>query len=150
VLSAIRSIERAHVVVLMCDAQEGVAEQDAKILGLAEERSRAMIVALNKSDLLDKTSVKKAEERRARSSRSRRTCPDRHDVSAKTGAGMASSSETIDERARRLLLSRDRTGELNRFFEQVLDTRPPPTMGGRLRASTTSRRRASHRQRSSS
>src|SRR6185312_9856807 len=63
VLSAIRSIERAHVVVLMCDANDGVSEQDAKILGLAHDRSRAMIVALNKTDLLDKKSLVKAEER---------------------------------------------------------------------------------------
>src|SRR6202034_3564127 len=62
VLSAIRSIERAHVVVLLCDANDGVAEQDAKILGLAEERGRAMIIALNKDDLLTKETAKRALE----------------------------------------------------------------------------------------
>ena len=62
VLSAIRGIERAHVVVMVCDAQEGVAEQDAKILGLAEERGRAMVLVLSKCDLLDKDALTKAEE----------------------------------------------------------------------------------------
>src|SRR5207253_10321345 len=62
VLAAIRSIERSHVVVMLCDAAEGVAEQDAKILGLAEERGRAMIVALNKMDLLPRADAAKAEE----------------------------------------------------------------------------------------
>ena len=45
----------------MCDPVEGVAEQDAKIMGLAEERGRAMIVVLNKSDLLSKADRVKAE-----------------------------------------------------------------------------------------
>ena len=62
-LHAIRSMERSHVVVLMCDASEGVAEQDAKILGLAEERGRGMIIALNKSDLLEEGRDQAAEER---------------------------------------------------------------------------------------
>src|SRR6185437_4341170 len=62
VLSSIRGIERAHVVVLLCDPVEGVAEQDAKILGLAEERGRAMVAALNKSDLLSKADKARAEE----------------------------------------------------------------------------------------
>ncbi|MGH7269566.1 MAG: ribosome biogenesis GTPase Der, partial [Polyangiaceae bacterium] len=48
VLSSIRAIERAHVVVMLCDPIEGVAEQDAKILGLAEERGRGMVVVLSK------------------------------------------------------------------------------------------------------
>ena len=37
-MAAVRSMERAEVVVLLCDVDEGVSEQDAKILGLAEER----------------------------------------------------------------------------------------------------------------
>ena len=53
VYQAIRAIERCEVAVLLCDANDGVSEQDAKILGLAEERGRAMVVALNKSDLLN-------------------------------------------------------------------------------------------------
>jgi GTP-binding protein len=129
VLSAIRSIERAHVVVLLCDAAEGVAEQDAKILGLAEERGRAMIVALNKIDLLDKAGAKKAEE----DARDKLTFVPYVPIvrtSAKTGRGMADLFAEI-ERVRTAFFKRVGTGELNRFFEQVLDTHPPPTMGGR-------------------
>jgi GTP-binding protein len=129
VLSAIRSIERAHVVVALCDAKEGVAEQDAKILGLAEDRGRAMIVALNKVDLLDKTEIKKAEE----AARDKLTFLPYVPIvrtSAKTGRGVAELFATID-RVRDAFFKRVPTGELNRFFEQVLDTHPPPTMGGR-------------------
>ena len=46
VIQAIRAIERAEVVVLMCDTEAGVAEQDAKVLGLVVDRGRALVVAL--------------------------------------------------------------------------------------------------------
>jgi GTP-binding protein len=129
VLSAIRAIERAHVVVMLCDAAEGVAEQDAKILGLAEERGRAMVLALNKSDLLDKRGFAKAEEN-AREKLSFIPYVPVVRVSAKTGRGVPELFETID-RVRESFFKRVGTGELNRFFETVLDTHPPPTMGGR-------------------
>ena len=129
VLSAIRAIERAHVVVMLCDAAEGVAEQDAKILGLAEERGRAMVVALNKSDLLDKKGFAKAEEN-AREKLSFIPYVPVVRISAKTGRGVPELFETID-RVRESFFKRVPTGELNRFFETVLDTHPPPTMGGR-------------------
>ena len=129
VLSAIRAIERAHVVVLMCDPVEGVAEQDAKILGLAEERGRAMIVALNKSDLLSKADGKKAEETAREKLSFVPFVPIVH-TSAKTGRGVTDLFATID-RVRAASLKRVTTGELNRFFEQVIELKPPPTMGGR-------------------
>jgi GTP-binding protein len=129
VLSSIRGIERAHVVVMLCDAEEGVAEQDAKILGLAEERGRAMVVALNKSDLLDKAAFAKAEEN-AREKLSFAPYVPVVRISAKTGRGVGELFATIDK-VRDAFYRRVGTGELNRFFETVLDTKPPPTMGGR-------------------
>ena len=102
VLSAIRSIERAHVVVLMCDAEEGVAEQDAKILGLAEERGRAMIVALNKSDLLDKDELAKAEETAREKLSLRAVRPGRAHRAPKTGRGIGELFD--DDRPRRARL----------------------------------------------
>jgi GTP-binding protein len=129
VLQAIRAIERSQVTVLMCDAKEGVAEQDAKILGLAEERGRGMIVALNKSDLLGKAEHAKAEEA-ARDKLSFAQFAPVVKLSAKTGRGLGELFETID-RVRAAFTKRISTGELNRFFETVLATRTPPTMGGR-------------------
>jgi GTP-binding protein len=129
VLSSIRGIERAHVVVMLCDAEDGVAEQDAKILGLAEERGRAMVVALNKSDLLDKAAFAKAEES-AREKLSFAPYVPVVRISAKTGRGVGELFATL-EKVRQGFYRRVGTGELNRFFETVLDTKPPPTMGGR-------------------
>lgn len=129
VFQAVRAMESAHVVVLMCDADAGVAEQDAKILGLALDRGRAIVVALNKSDLLDKE-------------RTKETRLDAHDtlsfaswakftrLSAKTGRGVDRLLGMIDE-AFEAYNQRVSTGELNRFFDDVLMKHPPPTQGSR-------------------
>jgi GTP-binding protein len=129
VLQAMRAMERSEVVVLLCDASDGVAEQDAKILGLAEERGRGLVIALNKSDLLTKEEHKKVEEQ-ARDKLTFAPYAPIVRISAKTGRGIGELFATVD-RVRASLLRRVTTGELNRFFETVLDTRPPPTMGGR-------------------
>lgn len=129
VLQAIRSMERADVVVLMCDANDGVAEQDAKILGLAEERGRAMVIALNKSDLLDRDEAAKAEEK-AREKLSFLPYVPAVRLSAKTGRGLPELFRVVDK-VHDSFRQRVGTGALNRFFEQVLATRAPPTQGGK-------------------
>jgi GTP-binding protein len=129
VTSAIQAMERSSVVVLLCDAKEGVAEQDAKILGLANDRARGMIIALNKIDLLTKAELAKAEES-ARDKISFAPFVPVVLVSAKTGKGIANLFDKIDTVAESFH-GRVGTGALNRFFEQVLQTKPPPTMGGR-------------------
>ncbi len=129
VLGAIRAMDRAEVVVLVCDAKEGVAEQDAKIAGLGEERGRAMVIALNKMDLLSRAETAKAEEG-ARDKLSFVPYVPLVRISAKKGRGIGELFAQID-RARAAFHKRIPTGELNRFFEQVLEHRPPPTMGGR-------------------
>lgn len=126
--SAVRAIERSSVVVLLCDAREGVAEQDAKILGLAADRGRGMIIALNKADLLTKDELKRAEQA-AREKISFAPFAPIVVVSAKTGRGLGDLFDAVDE-VGASFHQRIGTGALNRFFEQVLQTRPPPTMGG--------------------
>lgn len=53
--AAIRSIERAHVILLVIDGAEGPTEQDAHLAALAEERGRAMLVLVNKWDVVRET-----------------------------------------------------------------------------------------------
>lgn len=129
VIAAVRAIERCHVAILIADAKEGVAEQDAKILGLAHDRGRAMLIALNKSDLLEKTDHKKAEELAKDKLTFAQHAPIVH-ISAKTGRGIPQLFETLDALFA-AYTKRVTTGQLNRFFEKVLDTHPPPTQGGR-------------------
>jgi GTP-binding protein len=129
VMQAIRSIERAHVVIVVVDAHEGVAEQDAKIMGLAEDRGRSMIIALNKSDLLDRDGAKKAEVD-ARDKIAFAPFAPVVRLSAKTGRGVGDLMRAVDQ-VRASFQKRVGTGELNRFFAEVLERRPPPTMGGK-------------------
>jgi GTP-binding protein len=56
VMKAFQSIENAHVAVILCDAVEGVTDQDARIINMAMEHGRAAIIAVNKWDLVDKDS----------------------------------------------------------------------------------------------
>jgi GTPase len=131
VTSAVRAIERCHVVVLMLDAKEGVAEQDAKVLGLAVDRGRAVVVALNKWDL-----VKGDQERQRALLESAkdvlafvpwvRPIP----ISALTGAGVDKIFDAVDATFAEFN-KRVSTGELNRLFEEIIAHHPPPLRKGR-------------------
>jgi GTP-binding protein len=129
VMRAIRAIDRAEVVVLLFDAAEGIAEQDAKILGLAVDRGRAIVIGLNKVDLLDRDEMKKAEER-ARDVLAFASWAELTTLSAKTGRGVDKLLKVVDGVAESFR-KRVKTAELNRFFDAVLMTHPPPTHGGR-------------------
>ena len=48
------AVERADVVVILIDAVEGVTEQDAKIAGIAHDRGKGIVVAVNKWDAVEK------------------------------------------------------------------------------------------------
>lgn len=54
VIRALASIERADVCLLMIDAEEGVTDQDEKIAGLAHESGKAIVIVINKWDLIVK------------------------------------------------------------------------------------------------
>ncbi|TDP90671.1 GTP-binding protein [Halanaerobium saccharolyticum] len=55
-LRALRSVDRADAVLMMIDAQEGVTDQDKKIAGYAHDEGKAMVIAINKWDLMEKDS----------------------------------------------------------------------------------------------
>ncbi|MBX3269461.1 MAG: ribosome biogenesis GTPase Der [Sandaracinaceae bacterium] len=129
VMKAIRAIERSDAVVLMIDADDGVAEQDARLAGLAVDRGRALVVALNKSDLLD------AERRKRAIARTREVLAFAPwapivVISARTGRAtkklLSTVAAALVEHQRRVP-----TAELNRFFDEVLEHHPPPTQKGR-------------------
>ncbi len=129
VIAGIRAVERAEVVVLLCDADQGLAEQDAKILGLALDRGRALVIGLNKADLLDRERTKAANAK-ARDVLSFVPWAPVTRLSAKTGRGVERLLGFIDK-AHASFNKRITTGALNRFFEGVLEKHPPPTHGGR-------------------
>jgi len=51
-IKALRSLDRCHVALIMLDAERGVSEQDARICGYAFEKGRALVLAVNKWDLI--------------------------------------------------------------------------------------------------
>ncbi len=129
VMRALRSVGRADVVLVMVDAHEGLAEQDQRLLGLAAERGRAIVVGLNKFDLLGAAERRRAEQEARRALGFAPWAP-LHGLSAKTGAGVGPLMKAVWE-ASRAYRQRIGTAELNRFFEEVLERRPPPTHQGR-------------------
>lgn len=54
IIRTVSAVERADVVVVMIDAMEGVTEQDAKIAGIAHDRGKGIIIAVNKWDAIEK------------------------------------------------------------------------------------------------
>ena len=54
IVRTVSAIERADVAVLLIDAEEGITEQDTKIAGIAHERGKASIIAVNKWDAIEK------------------------------------------------------------------------------------------------
>jgi GTP-binding protein len=129
VMRAIRAVGRADVVVLLCDATQPVAEQDARLLGLAADRGRAVLVGLSKSDLLDAEARKKAPTA-AKDSLHFAPWAKTILLSARTGDGLRELEQSILA-ANRAFHKRIATGELNRFFRDVLEKTPPPTHGGK-------------------
>ena len=55
IIRTVTAVERADIVIVVIDAKEGVTEQDAKIAGIAHERGKGIIVAVNKWDAIEKT-----------------------------------------------------------------------------------------------
>ncbi len=130
VMRALRIMERVDVVVLMCDADTGLAEQDQRLLGLCRQRGRGVVVGLNKLDLLkDRDARKKAEEHTEDELHFARWAPTQF-LSAKTGRGVVALMRRVgvvyDDFHKRIP-----TGQLNRFFANVLEKKPPPTSGGK-------------------
>jgi GTP-binding protein len=128
VAMAEKSIHRADVTVLVVDGAAGIAEQDAKVAGLCDEIGRALVIALNKRDLVDARAEKKLHEELERKLQfvpwaKVLSC------SAKTGRGIRELLEAVvaveANYARRVS-----TGSLNRFFEGVLERHPPSLYQG--------------------
>lgn len=129
VFRSIRAIARAHVIVLMCDVTEGIADQDSRLIGLATERGRAVVVGLNKADLTAPHELKKHKEETQHTLHFAQWIPI-VPLSAHTGFGVGQLMKTVED-VGAAMRKRIGTSELNRFFEQVLAERQPPTRGGK-------------------
>lgn len=127
---AIGQVDRADVVVLVIDAQLGPAEQDARIAGMIEEAGRALVIALNKSDLVSGESAKAALREMTKDTFHFLGWAPVTALSAQRGDGVDRLLDLVDQVAKEFR-KRIPTGELNRFFSEVIEEMPPPLHHGR-------------------
>ena len=131
VADALRAVRFAEVVVLLLDATIPFEKQDLTLADLVEQEGRALVIGLNKWDLIDNKSDK-ARELRAEADRllpqlrGTRVIP----VSGLTGAHLDKLMEAIVA-TDAIWNTRISTGRLNRWLAPVVDATPPPAVSGR-------------------
>ena len=131
VADALRAVRFAEVVVMMMDAQNKFEEQDLRIADLIEREGRAIVLAVNKWDLV---------ERKPNQISQLRTDAD-HWMPQVKGAPIVAVSGLMGEGIDRLMTAiqeayavwnrRLPTSALNRWFEQAIQANPPPAVSGR-------------------
>jgi GTP-binding protein len=131
VADALRAVRFAEVVVMMMDAQHRFEEQDLRIADLIEREGRAIVLAVNKWDLM---------ERKPHLISALRSDAD-HWLPQVKGAPIVAVSGLMGEGIDRLMKSiqdayavwnkRVPTAALNRWFEQAIQANPPPAVSGR-------------------
>ncbi len=131
IIRTVTAVERADVVVVVIDATEGVTEQDAKIAGIAHERGKGIIVAVNKWDAIvknDKTVYKFNED--IRKILSFMPYAEILYISAQTGQRLPKLFETIEMVLENQTL-RIQTGVLNEIMTEAVAMQQPPSDKGR-------------------
>lgn len=134
IIRTVTAVERCDVAVLIIDATEGITEQDAKIAGIAHERGKGMIIAVNKWDLVEKdnATMKKFTEK-IREKLSYMPYAELIFLSAKTGQRLPKLFEMIDAVIENCAL-RVQTGVLNEILTEAMAMKQPPSdKGKRLR-----------------
>ena len=134
IIRTVTAVERADVVVVVIDAKEGVTEQDAKIAGIAHERGKGIIIAVNKWDAIEKNDKTIYEfTRKVRETLSFMPYAEILFISAISGQRLPKLFETIDMVIENQTL-RVQTGVLNEIVtEAVAMQQPPSDKGKRLK-----------------
>lgn len=134
IIRAVTAVERADVCIIVIDATEGVTEQDAKIAGIAHERGKGIIIAVNKWDAIEKDD--KAIYRHTEKIRQILSFMPYAEIifiSAKSGQRLNKIFELIDVVIANNSM-RVATGVLNEIVtEAVAMQQPPSDKGKRLR-----------------
>ena len=131
IIRTVTAVERADVVVMVIDAAEGVAEQDAKIAGIAHERGKGVIIAVNTWDAVekdDKTIYKMTEK--IKQTLAYMPYAEFVFISAKTGQRLDKLFELIDMIIENQSM-RIATGVLNEILAEAVAMQQPPSDKGR-------------------
>ena len=131
IIKAQAAIDRSNVAMIVIDATEGVTEQDEKIAGYAHEKGKAMIIVINKWDLIDKTEmtpVKYVKE--VRKSFKFMAYAPIITISAVTGQRVSNIFEIINK-VNAANNFRATTSVLNEIVMEAVAIVPPPTDKGK-------------------
>ena len=130
IIRTVSAVERCNVAVLVIDATEGITDQDAKIAGIAHDRGKGMIIAVNKWDAIeknDKTIYKFTEE--IRNKLSYMPYAELLFISAQTGQRLPKLFEidaVIENHSLRIA-----TGVLNEIMSEAVAMQQPPSDKGK-------------------
>lgn len=129
IIKALQAIDRAHVVVLMLDASEGITDQDATLLGHILRRGRALVIALNKWDGMeayDRKQVLSEMDRRLQFVPWARQIQ----LSALHGSGLKELMKSVQEAWRSATIDMS-TPDLTRILMKAWEAHQPPMSQGR-------------------
>jgi GTPase len=132
VQDGLRAIKFAEVVVLVLDAGHPFEKQDLQLADLIEREGRALVIAVNKWDLVVEERTHRLKELRAdlKQMLPQLTGVPLITVSAVEGKGLGRMMEAVFD-VYELWNKRIGTGELNRWLEYQIERHPPPAPGGR-------------------
>ncbi len=131
IIRTVSAVERADVVIMTIDATEGVSEQDAKIAGIAHDRGKGIIVAVNKWDAIEKN-VKTIYEftENIKNTLSFMQYAEYVFISAVSGQRLSKMFELIDM-VRENQTLRIQTGVLNEIISEACVMQQPPSDKGK-------------------
>ena len=128
----VSAVERADVCVVVINADEGVTEQDAKIAGIAHDNGKAVIIAVNKWDLIEKDNHSVNDfTKKVRQTLSFMPYAEILFISAQTGQRLIKLYDMIDAVYANHSM-RVATGVLNEILMQALVMQQPPSDKGRV------------------
>ncbi|MBQ9549386.1 MAG: ribosome biogenesis GTPase Der [Lachnospiraceae bacterium] len=131
ILRTVSAVERSDVVVIVIDANEGVTEQDAKIAGIAHDRGKGCIIAVNKWDSIEKDNKTVNEyTKKIRSVLSFMPYAEIIFISALTGQRLHKLYDIIDKVIESATL-RIQTGVLNEIMTEAVTLQQPPADKGK-------------------
>jgi GTPase len=129
IVKTMQAIDSANVVIAVLDAHEGIADQDAHLLGLATESGRSIVLAINKWDGL-------TEDQRAEAKRTIELklpfldFAEKHFISALHGTGVGHLFEAV-RKAYQSAFIQCSTSQLTRILEEAVMVHQPPLIRGR-------------------
>ncbi len=139
IIRTVTAVERADVVIIVIDAKEGITEQDAKIAGIAHERGKGIIVAVNKWDAIEKNDKTIYQyTNKLKETLSFMPYAEYIFISAETGQRLPKLFELVDA-VRQNQNMRVATGVLNEIVSEAVAMRqlPPSDKGKRLKIYVT-------------